>query len=138
MPDEKALAGENMAVSGEAAVRIPLSWRAVEFMGRAWRPAATVVVVMLALLLGWHAFYGKNGVSVWEQKRVEDRQLRKEIDDLQQENSRLRTRIEQLKTNPDAIGQVARDKLHYAKPNEVIVTLPPEPQKQAQPAGAGK
>jgi cell division protein FtsB len=138
MPDEKALAGENVAVSGEAAVRIPLSWRAVEFMGRAWRPAATVVVVALALLLGWHAFYGKNGVSVWEQKRVEDRQLRKEIDDLQQENSLLRTRIEQLKTNPDAIGQVARDKLHYAKPNEVIVTLPPEPQKQGQPAGTGK
>jgi cell division protein FtsB len=64
--------------------------------------------------------------------------LRKEIDDLQQENSRLRTRIEQLKTNPDAIGQVARDKLHYTKPNEVIVTLPPEPQKQSQPAGTGK
>jgi hypothetical protein len=86
MPDEKALAGKNVAASGEAAVRIPLSWRAVEFMGRAWRPAATVVVVMLVLLMGWHAFYGKNGVSVWEQKRVEDRQLRKEIDDLQQEN----------------------------------------------------
>jgi cell division protein FtsB len=138
MPDEKARAGKNVAVSGEAAVRIPLSWRAVEFVGRAWRPAATVVVVMLALLLGWHAFYGKNGVSVWEQKRVEDRQLRKEIDDLQQENSHLRTRIEQLKTNPDAIGQVARDKLHYTKPNEVIVTLPPEPQKQVQSGGTGK
>ena len=128
MPDEKALAGKNVAASGEAAVRIPLSWRAVKFAGRAWRPAATVVVVMLMLLLGWHAFYGKNGVSVWERKRVE----------LQQENSRLRTRIEQLKTNPDAIGQVARDKLHYTKPNEVIVTLPPEPQKQSQSAGTGK
>jgi cell division protein FtsB len=138
MPDEKALAGKSVAASGEAAVRIPLSWRAVKFAGRAWRPAATVVVVMLMLLLGWHAFYGKNGVSVWERKRVEDRQLRKEIDDLQQENSRLRTRIEQLKTNPDAIGQVARDKLHYTKPNEVIVTLPPEPQKQSQSAGTGK
>jgi hypothetical protein len=28
--------------------------------------------------------------------------------------------------------------LHYAKPNEVIVTLPPEPQTKAQTAGAGK
>jgi len=37
-----------------------------------------------------HAVYGRNGVSVWEQKRVEDRQLRKEIDDLNQENARLR------------------------------------------------
>jgi cell division protein FtsB len=138
MPDEKARAGKKAAMNGEAAVHVPLLWRVLEFVGRAWRPAATVVVVALALLLGWHAFYGKNGVSVWEQKRAEDRQLRKEIDDLEQENGRLRIRIEELKSNPDAIGQVARDKLHYAKPNEVIVTLPPEPQKQAQPAGASK
>jgi cell division protein FtsB len=75
---------------------------------------------------------------VWEQKRVEDRQLRKEIDDLNQENARLRDRVERLKSNPDAIGQVARDQLHYAKPNEVIVTLPPEPQTKAQTAGTGK
>jgi cell division protein FtsB len=77
-------------------------------------------------------------VSVWQQKRVEDRQLRKEIDDLNQENTRLRDRVERLKSNPDAIGQVARDQLHYAKPNEVIVTLPPDKPAQAQPAGAAK
>jgi len=28
--------------------------------------------------------------------------------------------------------------LHYAKPNEVIVTLPPDKPTQARPAGAGK
>jgi hypothetical protein len=33
---------------------------------------------------------------------------------------------------------VAREKLHYAKPNEVIVTLPPDPPQQTQPAKAGK
>jgi cell division protein FtsB len=112
--------------------------RTLNFAQRAWRPAASVVAVLLALLLGWHVFSGKNGISVWEQKRAEDRELRKEIDDLNQENARLRNRIQQLQTNPDAIGQVARDKLHYAKPNEVIVTLPAQPQPQAQPAGAGK
>jgi cell division protein FtsB len=90
------------------------------------------------VLLIWHVVYGRNGVSVWEQKRVEDRQLRKEIDDLNQENARLRDRVERLKSNPDAIGQVARDQLHYAKPNEVIVTLPPEPQSKAQTVGAAK
>jgi hypothetical protein len=36
------------------------------------------------------------------------------------------------------MGILAREKLHYAKPNEVIVTLPPEPQGQPQPVGAGK
>jgi cell division protein FtsB len=75
---------------------------------------------------------------VWQQKRVEDRQLRKEIDGLQQENARLRQHNERLNSSPDAIGQVAREQLHYAKPNEVIVQLPPEKKTQAQPAGAGK
>jgi cell division protein FtsB len=112
--------------------------RTLNFAQRAWRPAASVVAVLLALLLGWHVFSGKNGISVWEQKRAEDRELRKEIDDLNQENARLRNRIQQLQSNPDAIGQVARDKLHYAKPNEVIVTLPAPPPQQAQPAEAGK
>ncbi len=110
--------------------------RALNWTKRVWRPSATAVAVSLALLLGWHVVNGKNGISVWEQKRVEDRQLRKQIDDLQQENARLADRIQRLNSDPDAIGQVARQDLHYAKPNEVIVTLPA--QSQAQTAGAGK
>jgi cell division protein FtsB len=138
MPDGKVQAGRNAAGRGAGAVPMPA--RTLNFAQRAWRPAASVVAVLLALLLGWHVISGKNGISVWEQKRAEDRELRKEIDDLNQENARLRNRIQQLQSNPDAIGQVARDKLHYAKPNEVIVAMPPEKpvQQQAQPAGAGK
>ena len=135
MRDEEAQTGKMKA---DEAVAVSASQRALNFARRAWRPAATAAVGALALLLIWHAVYGRNGVSVWQQKRVEDRQLRKEIDDLNQENTRLRDRVERLKSNPDAIGQVARDQLHYAKPNEVIVTLPPEPQTKAQTAGAGK
>jgi cell division protein FtsB len=110
----------------------------LQFAVHAWRPAASVMAVALALLLVWHGVSGKNGILAWQQKRVEDQQLRKEIDGLNQENARLRNRVERLKTNPDAIGVVARDKLHYAKPNEVIVTLPSEQPTQAQPAAAGK
>ena len=136
MPDGKAQGGRNAADRG--AVSVPMPMRTLNFAQRAWRPAASVVAVLLALLLGWHVFSGKNGISIWEQKRAEDRELRKEIDDLNQENTRLRNRIQQLQTNPDAIGQVAHDKLHYARPNEVIVTLPAEKRTQIQPAGAGK
>ena len=84
--------------------------------------------------LRWHVVNGKHGLSVWQQKRVEDKQLRKEIEDLQQENARLRERIEKLKSDPDAIEHEAREKLHYAKPGEVIYALPPEPPAQNQPA----
>jgi len=101
---------------------------------RAWRPAGSVLAVALALLLTWHAVSGKHGLSVWQQKRLEDQQLRKEIDGLEQENARLRQRVEKLKTDPHAIELEAREKLHYAKSGEVIYTLPPDP-APTQPAG---
>jgi cell division protein FtsB len=49
----------------------------------------------------------------------------------------LRARIERLKSDPDAIEHEAREKLHYAKPGEVIYTLPAEPEEH-QPGGASK
>ena len=138
MQDKNVQAGKNAMANGEGSVTASISQRALNWMRRAWRPAASVVAVSLALLLLWHGFSGKNGLLVWQQKRVEDRQLRKDIDGLQQENARLRQHNERLNSSPDAIGQVAREQLHYAKPNEVIVQLPPEKKTQAQPAGAGK
>ena len=138
MQDKNVQAGKKSEAGGEEAVPAALSERVWNWMLRAWRPAASGLAVTLALLLLWHGVSGKNGLLFWQQKRAEDRQLRKEINDLQQENVRLRQHNERLNTSPDAIGQVAREQLHYAKPNEVIVTLPPEKKTQAQPAGTGK
>ncbi len=105
----------------------PLVERLVDWALRVWRPAGSVLAVALALLLTWHVINGKHGLSVWQQKRVQDRQLRKEIEDLQQENSRLKQRVEKLKSDPHAIEREAREKLHYAKPGEIIYDLPPDP-----------
>ena len=102
---------------------------------RAWRPAGSVLAVILALFLTWHVVSGRHGLSVWQQKRVEDKQLRKEIDSLQQENARLKERVEKLKSDPHAIEREARERLHYAKPGEVIYSLPSDPPAQNQPAG---
>lgn len=124
----------NRNSSRKAAAPRPFSKRVLDWALSVWRPAGTVIAVGLALLLTWHVINGKHGLSVWQQKRIEDRQLRKEIDDLQQENARLRERIEKLKSDPDAIEREAREKLHYAKPGEVIYALPPEPAAQNQPA----
>jgi cell division protein FtsB len=118
-------------------VRVPISDRALSFAQQAWRPAASALAVALAGLIVWHGINGKNGLLVWQQKRVEDQQLRKEIDSLSQENARLRDHVERLQTNPDAIAVVARDKLHYTKQNEVIVDLSNEKKTPEQPA-AGK
>jgi cell division protein FtsB len=116
----------------------PISQRALEWMQRAWRPAATAVAIGLALLLTWHVVNGKNGITVWQKKRIEDQHLRREIDDLQKENLRLRDRVDRLSSDPDAIEHEAREKLHYAKPGEVIYDLPPDPQAQPQPGAQTK
>ncbi|HET6207800.1 MAG TPA: septum formation initiator family protein [Terracidiphilus sp.] len=114
--------------------REPFSRQALQWAMRVWRPAGSVIAVGLALLLTWHVVNGKHGLSVWQQKRVEDRQLRREIEDLQQENAILRQRVEKLKSDPHAIEREARENLHYAKPGEVIYALPPVPPPHAPPA----
>lgn len=130
MTDEKA----EVTTPAEAKPRIPLNQRVFEFTQRAWRQAGTVLAVALAGLLMWHVINGKNGLTVWRQKRAADHQLQQEIQQLQQENAQLRQHVEQLKSDPDAIEHEAREKLHYAKPNEVIVAMPPPPKDQPQPS----
>jgi cell division protein FtsB len=91
-----------------------------------------VVAVALAALVMWHVVNGNHGLSVWHRNRAQDRELQKEIKDVQQENAQLRQEIDRLKSDPDAIEHEAREKLHYAKPGEVIYALPTPP-AAAQP-----
>jgi len=126
--------------SQEKAPAPPLAMRkrAAAWARRSWRQGGTLVAIALALLMTWHVVYGKHGLSVWQQKRAEDRALQEQIRSLQQENAQMQRQIERLKSDPDAIEREAREKLHYAKPGEVIYTLPDAPQAQPQAGAAGK
>ena len=126
---------KSAATGRKPAPRPAFSEQVADFAVRMWRPAGSILAVGLALLLTWHVISGRHGLSVWQKKRVEDKQLRKEIDSLEQENSRLRQRVERLKSDPDAIEREAREKLHYAKQGEVIYALPAEPVTQNPSAG---
>jgi cell division protein FtsB len=128
MPEE--MAQRQTAAAGGASA--PLGERALSWAQRLWRPAGTVLAVGLALFVTWHVIYGKHGISVWEQKRAEDRALQQEIQNLQQENAQMRNQIQRLQSDPEAIEREAREKLHYAKPGEVIYTLPTQPQQQGK------
>ncbi|MFP5276366.1 MAG: FtsB family cell division protein [Acidobacteriota bacterium] len=109
------------------AAPVPRHERVAEWTQRVWRPASTVVVVLLALLVTWHVIYGKHGLSVWHQMREQDRQLQQQIQELRQQNADMQQQVQQLQSDPDAIEREAREKLHYAKPGEVIYTLPASP-----------
>ena len=102
---------------------LKLEKKAAEFVYRVRRRIATALAVVLAIFFGYHVMVGHNGVTAYQQKRVEDRQLHNQIDVLQQENDRLKEHVEHLKSDPDAIEREAREKLHYARQGEVIYTL---------------
>jgi len=136
MGDEKVRSGKGGNKGRAEAGAGPISKRALAWTVRVWRPVGSVVAVGLALLVTWHVINGKHGLNVWQQNRLEDHQLQREIKDLDQENTRLRDHIARLKSDPDAIEHEAREKLHYAKAGEVIYTLPAG--TQAQPAVTGK
>ena len=121
---------ESTSVRVHRAAPFPL--QALAHARRAWRSAGTVVAVVLALLIGWGVVNGTHGLSMWQQKRMEDKQLQKEINDLQQENDRLKVRVDKLKSDPDAIEREAREKLRYARQGEVIVDLSGESKPQVQ------
>jgi cell division protein FtsB len=126
------LFSENKEVAHEP---LPLQKRAILWIQQGWRPAGTVFAVALAMFFFWSVVNGRHGLSTWYQQRTQEKQLKKEIQDLQQENAHLRDHVDRLKTSPGAIEHEAREKLHYAKPGEIIYTLPAPAQSQppAQP-----
>jgi cell division protein FtsB len=87
---------------------------------------------MLATLLAWHVLFGANGMVTYEHKRAEYRQLETQIDDLQKENQELQQQVEKLRSDPETIEREAREQLRYARPGEVIFTMPVAPPSNSQ------
>jgi cell division protein FtsB len=105
----------------------PYVARAVETATRSWPKLATGAAAALALALGFHVFFGQDGIVLYQQKRHDARDYSVQIKNLQIENDRLKTHVDELQNDPAAIERQARQELHYTRPGEVIVTLPDVP-----------
>ena len=97
----------------------------MKWFARSRRKLATTAVGVLLCLIGYHAIFGANGFLVFHQKQSESQRLEREIQSLQQDNARREREIKALKSEPQAIEKEARERLRYARPGEVIYTLPP-------------
>jgi cell division protein FtsB len=97
------------------------------------RRVATACAMLVAAALGYFAVAGDNGLTVYKQKRAEDKLLARRIEALKQENAQLQQHVERLKSDPEAIEHEARARLHYARPGEVIYTLPDAPSPNPPP-----
>lgn len=88
------------------------------------RKLATAGVALLTMLMAYHVIFGANGMLTYERKKTEYRNLQNELDSLQKENGRLQQEVKALRTDPKTIEREAREQLRYARPGEVIYTLP--------------
>ena len=85
------------------------------------RRVATLLAVVVAGMLGYHALFGANGVLAYGAKRQEHRVLAQKLEQMRQENSRLKMHVDHLKSDPDAIEYEAHTRLRYTRPDQVIV-----------------
>jgi len=125
---ERAPQAEALAASWIARVR-PLALRLYALRQR----IATVTVVVVAASLLGHVMFGANGMVVYRQKRAEYEALQKQIEKVQEENSRYTQQIQGLQSDEKAIEKEAREQLGYAKPGEYVYVAP-IPAKPAPPA----
>jgi cell division protein FtsB len=89
-----------------------------------WRKIATGAAALLALGMGYHVIFGQNGITAYQQKRQDTQNLDRQLHSLQRENELLKGHVDRLQSDPNAIEHQAREELHYARPGEVIYTLP--------------
>ncbi len=99
------------------------------------RKIATGAVALLALQVAWHVIFGANGFMVYAHKRDEYKKLQVETQQMQQQNQALQQHIDALKSDPKTIEKEAREQLRYARPGEVVYTVPGPPAPQP-PANA--
>ena len=98
-----------------------------EWLYRLRRKLATAGIGVVLCVVAYHAVFGANGLMVYQQKRRESRELDRQIKALQQQNGGTEQEIKALKNDPKTIEKEARVKLRYARPGEVVYTLPAAP-----------
>jgi cell division protein FtsB len=86
---------------------------------------AAMGIGMLLCVVGYFAVFGANGLMDYQQKRRESRELDRQIKALQQQNAGMEQEIQALKNDPQTIEKEARERLRYARPGEVVYTIPP-------------
>ena len=79
-----------------------------------------VALLLLALL----EVVGENGYLDRRARRQQLQALAGEIEKLKQENQGLAQKVKDLRSDPHAIEELAREELRLGRPGEVIVTIP--------------
>ncbi len=74
---------------------------------------------LLVLIIA--SFFGEKGLMEIYKARKKEERLIQRIESLEKRRAELETEIQQLKTNPEAVEEKARDKLWMVKPDEIVI-----------------
>ena len=103
---------------------LEIAQKITEWLYQTRRKLATAAVALLAAAMVWHVAFGADGMVAYLHKRAEYRNLQSQVGSLDQENQHLQDEVKRLRSDPETIERQAREQLRYARPGEVIYTLP--------------
>jgi cell division protein FtsB len=87
----------------------------------AWIKRLSVIAGAVAgLAFLWSLIVGEMGVVKYFRMSAHARILRGEIEHMKKDNARLSREVEALRTDPAYIERMARDKIGFARPGEVV------------------
>jgi cell division protein FtsL len=86
---------------------------------------ATLLFAAGVALLLISDVFGTHGVLAMRRSQKQAAEIQKHIDELNQENQQLQAKVKALKTDPEAIEQIAREEMGLAKPGEYIFKVAP-------------
>jgi cell division protein FtsB len=82
------------------------------------------VVGLAAAIITLAAISGERGYADVRRQRAELSRVRAEVDCLHRENLALLQEVRALRKDPFVIEQIAREKLGYARPGEIVFQFP--------------
>jgi cell division protein FtsB len=98
--------------------------------------ATLLLAAGLALLLIADVF-GTHGVLAMRRSQRQAADIQKKIEQLNQQNQQLESRVKALKSDPEAVERIAREEMGLAKPGEYIFKVAPQTTSTAPTRNSG-
>ena len=97
------------------------------------------LVAGFALLL-LQDIFGTHGVLAMRRTQLQAKEVQQEIERLNEENRKLQSRVQHLKSDPATLEGIARDEMHLKRPGEYVFPIQPKatPSTNPQPADPPK
>jgi cell division protein FtsL len=92
------------------------------------------LAIGLALLLLQDVF-GTHGLIAMRRSQEEAAQVKKDIDQIDEENQRLQDSVKGLKSDPASIERIAREEMGLARPGERIFKIPAKSSETSSQSG---